>query len=170
MVSDESLCALVARRDVEAFAALHGRYALRVRGVALRRLGDEGQADDLVQEVFLDVWRAAARFDASQARFSRWLWTIAARRITDLERRASSRPPLAARDAGDGRPFEEDHALRIDVATALEALPAAQRDTLRLAFFCGLSYPEIAAHSGLPLGTVKSRALLGMRRLEPALS
>src|SRR3954453_6455957 len=97
--SDEHLCRSVAGGDGEALAALYARHAPFVRALARRRLRDGGRADDLVQEIFLDVWRGAGRFDPTKARFTPGLPTIAARRMTDFERRASVRPQLAAYDA-----------------------------------------------------------------------
>src|SRR4051812_10822450 len=141
-LTDEQLCRLVGEGDGEALAALHGRHAPFVRGLARRRLRDAGRADDLVQEIFLDVWRGAARFDPDKARFTTWLRTIAARRLTDADRRAAVRPQLAAYDAPEQEtPDDADATLqRIDVARALAELPAPQRSTLRMAFWDGLTY------------------------------
>src|SRR4051794_22305298 len=170
--SDEQLCRAVAAGDGEALAVLYARHAPFVRTLPRRRLRDGGRADDLVQEIFLDVWRGAARFDPERARFTTWLRTIAARRLTDFERRASVRPQLAAYEAPEQEtPDRSDEALdRIDVDRALAELPAPQRSTLRMAFWDGLTYAEIAERTRTPLGTVKSRALLGMRRLEGRLA
>jgi RNA polymerase sigma-70 factor (ECF subfamily) len=96
-----------------------------------------------------------------------WLRTIAARRAVDWTRRAAARPPLAQYEAGETAVEPRDvHQLRhLDMVSALQELPASQRETLVLAFYGDMSYPEIAEQTSTPLGTVKSRALLGMRRL-----
>lgn len=171
-LSDEQLCGRVGEGDGAALAALHARHAGLVRALARRRLRDAGRVDDLVQEVFVDVWRGAARFDPAKARFTTWLRTITARRLTDFERRAAVRPQLAAYDAPEQETPDavDDTLQRIDVDRALAELPAPQRSTLRMAFWDGLTYAEIAERTRTPLGTVKSRALLGMRRLEGRLA
>jgi RNA polymerase sigma-70 factor (ECF subfamily) len=169
--TDEQLCAALVEGDERALATLHARHAGHVHASARRRLRDATRADDLVQDVFLDVWRSAPRFDRGRASFGTWLRTIAARRITDYERRASVRPALANFEGPEsGTPDPVDETVqRLDVAAALAALPETQRSTLRLAFFDGLTYAEIAERTRTPLGTIKSRALLGMHRLEDQL-
>lgn len=165
--SDESLVALSAQGDMDAYAELYKRYLPVVRAFARRRTGDMDRADELTQEIFLDAWRSAGRYDPKVAPVAAWLRTITARRAVDWTRRAAVRPPLAQHE---GRELTED-ALdnqlvdRIDFADALRELPESQRETLALAFYGDLTYPEIAERTNTPLGTVKSRALLGMRRL-----
>ncbi len=166
-LEDQELVALVARADEEAFAELYRRYQPGIRALARRRVGDLDRADELVQEVFLDVWRSAGRYDPRVAPVAAWLRTIAARRAVDHARRAAVRPQLAQHEGREESESARDGDLvaRLDMLEGLRELPAAQRETLALAFYGDMTYPEIAERTGTPLGTIKSRALLGMRRL-----
>ncbi len=165
--TDEVLVSRVAGGDEHAFAELYRRHMPSIRAFARRRTNDPGRAEELAQEIFLDAWRSAGRFDPRIAPVPAWLRTIAARRAVDWTRRAAARPPLAQYEAGETAVDPADaHSVRhLDLVAALRELPPAQRETLVLAFFGDLSYPEIAEETSTPLGTVKSRALLGMRRL-----
>ena len=165
--SDEILVARVAEGDDAAFAELYRRHMPSIRAFARRRTNDVGRAEELAQEIFLDAWRSAGRFDPRIAPVPAWLRTIAARRAVDWTRRAAARPPLAQYEAGETAVEANDgnQVRHLDVVAALRELPPSQRETLALAFYADLSYPEIAEQTSTPLGTVKSRALLGMRRL-----
>lgn len=166
-MADEELVALVARADEQAFAELYRRYQPGVRALARRRIGDLDRADELTQEVFLDAWKSAGRYDPRVAPVAAWLRTIAARRAVDHARRAAVRPQLAQHEGREESEGARDGELvaRLDMIEGLNELPPAQRETLALAFYGDLTYPEIAERTGTPLGTIKSRALLGMRRL-----
>jgi RNA polymerase sigma-70 factor (ECF subfamily) len=165
--TDEALVARVAAGDEDAFAELYRRHMPGIRAFTRRRTGDAGRAEELAQEIFLDVWRSARRFDPHVAPVPAWLRTIAARRAVDWARRSAARPPLAQFEGGETtvEAWDTDRVRRLDVKEALRELPDAQRETLVMAFYGDLSYPEIAEETGTPLGTIKSRALLGMRRL-----
>src|SRR3954467_1549067 len=128
-LSDEQLCRRVGEGDGTALAALHARHAGLVRTLARRRLRDTGRVDDLVQEIFLDVWRGAARFDPDKARFTTWLRTIAARRRPAAARRAAAPPPLAACSAPEQETPADAHAAlqSINATRALAELPTPQR-------------------------------------------
>lgn len=137
-----------------------------------RSIADAGRAEDLVQEVFLDVWRGAARFDPTRARFATWLRTIVSRRVIDSLRRASVRPELDGGStveaiAPDGTGGVID---ALALSDALRDLPDTQRRTLVLAFVFDLSYGEIGRRTGTPLGTIKSRAAAGLRALREPLA
>jgi RNA polymerase sigma-70 factor (ECF subfamily) len=164
---DALLVRRVAEGDQAAFAELYGRHSTAVRAYVRRRVADPDRAEELAQEVFLDAWRGATRYDAEVAPVAAWLRTIATRRSVDWLRRSSVRPPLAEHEGRE--PAEPDRSgrvdARLDMLDALRDLPPAQRETLMLAFYGDLTYPEIAERTETPLGTVKSRALLGMRRL-----
>jgi len=164
---DALLVRRVAEGDEAAFAELYGRHSTAVRAYVRRRVADPDRAEELAQEVFLDAWRGAPRYDAAVAPVGAWLRTIATRRSVDWLRRSSVRPPLAEHEGRE--PAEPDRAgrvdARLDMLDALRDLPPSQRETLTLAFYGDLTYPEIAERTATPLGTVKSRALLGMRRL-----
>ncbi len=165
--TDETLIARVAEGDEAAFSELYRRHMPAIRAFARRRTNDVGRAEELAQEIFLDAWRSAARFDPRIAPVPAWLRTIAARRAVDWTRRTAARPPLAQYEGGetavDAR--DADQVRHLDMVAALQELPPSQRETLVLAFYADMSYPEIAEETSTPLGTVKSRALLGMRRL-----
>ena len=165
--TDEALVARTAKGDADAYAELYKRYYSTVRAYARRRTGDVDRADELTQEIFLDAWRSADRYDPKVAPVAAWLRTITARRAVDWTRRAAVRPPLAQHEGREVAEDSRDSAIvdRIDFTDALKELPEAQRETLALAFYGDLTYPEIAERTGTPLGTVKSRALLGMKRL-----
>ncbi len=171
-LSAEDLCSRVGKGDDAAFSELYSRYRSQVASALRRTISDTGRVEDLTQEVFLDVWRGAARFDRRQASFSTWLRTIVARRSIDAMRRASVRPVFEAEEKA--QPTTEDPteriALGLTMKRALLAIPDAQRRTLELAFLHDLSYGEIARRTGTPHATVKSRAAAGLRRLEVELA
>ena len=168
--TDESLVARTAAGDMDAYAELYKRYLPVVRAFARRRTGDMDRADELTQEIFLDAWRSSGRYDPKVAPVGAWIRTITARRTVDWTRRAAVRPPLAQHEGREVAEDSHDNELvdRLDFTDALKDLPEAQRETLALAFYGDLTYPEIAERTNTPLGTVKSRALLGMRRLSTA--
>ena len=165
--TDRSLVARTAQGDMDAYAELYRRYLSVVRAFARRRTGDLDRADELTQEIFLDAWKSAGRYNPKVAPVAAWIRTITVRRAVDWTRRAAVRPPLAQHQGREVFEDAKDSQLidRLDFADALRELPEAQRETLALAFYSDLTYPEIAARTNTPLGTVKSRALLGMRRL-----
>ncbi len=165
--TDEVLVARTAQGDADAYAELYRRYLPTVLAFTRRRTGDMDRADELTQEIFLDAWRSVDRYDPKVAPVGAWLRTITARRTVDWTRRAAVRPPLAQHEGREAAQDAHESELvdRLDFAAALRDLPEAQRETLTLAFYGDLTYPEIAERTNTPLGTVKSRALLGMRRL-----
>jgi RNA polymerase sigma-70 factor, ECF subfamily len=172
-VEDEILVRRVAAGDERALGGLYDRYAGLVYGAGTRYLWDRGQAEDLVQDVFLSVWRNAGRFDPSRASFSTWVYRITRNRATDLIRRRRARVRTVEGDATPepGEPDPSGSLSRtFDVAAALGKLSAAHREILVLAYFEGLSQREISARTGTPLGTVKSRTTAAMRSLREAMS
>lgn len=174
---DESLLLRDLRSDrgEEAARALYRTYAGELYGFALNRLGDRGQAEEVVQDVFMRVWRHAADYDAARGSVRTWLYGIARNAIVDLERHRSRRPPLAAREPdgeeGAGTQDEpiERALLRWQVQAALERLTPEHREVVRLAHLGGLSVREIAELTGLPEGTVKSRTYYALQNLRLAL-
>jgi RNA polymerase sigma-70 factor (ECF subfamily) len=167
--TDDELLALVADGDHRAFEELHRRYARSVLGIALRRIGDRGRAEDVTQDTFASVWRSAARFDPSRGKATSWLFTVARNAIVDgLRRRPEAtvdNPPELP--ATDPRPDEaaESEWVSWRVHRALETLPSEERSLVELAYWSGLSQSEIAARVGIPLGTVKTRTRSALRRL-----
>ena len=148
---------------------LYRRYSGELFGFACNALGDRELAEEVVQDVFAQAWRAAASYDASRATVRTWLYAIARNRVVDARRRAAARPALA-----EGAEPEEHAAtdqrleqavLRWQVAAALAHLSADHREMIRLAHYGGLTLREIADHKGIPLGTVKSRTSYALRAL-----
>jgi RNA polymerase sigma-70 factor (ECF subfamily) len=173
--TDAALIRAVAGRDREAFVALFGRYAGRVKAYAMRAGAGAADADEIAQDVMVAVWRHAASFDPARAAASTWIFAIARNRRIDLVRRAR-RPgpdpedPLFRPDpAPDGFVALDAAEREARLREALHGLAAEQRRVLTLAFFEGLSHGEIAAAERLPLGTVKSRIRLAFRHLHAIL-
>ncbi len=170
---DGALVAQVASGDAQALRALYDRCSRRAFSVALGVLTNRGEAEDVVQETFLQVWRQAKRFDARRGGAMAWIVTIARSRAIDRLRargaadRAVASAGAEPRAASTPSPVEAaEHAeLRRQVADALAELPAEQRRALELAYFRGLSQAEIASELGDPLGTVKTRVRLGLGKL-----
>ena len=171
--SDAALIERVAERERAAFQELYGRYARSVLGLALRRLGDRGRAEDAVQDVFAAVWRSAKSYDRTRGPGGAWLYTIARNAIVDAQRR---QPPPTVADppelvATGPTPDEEAesswNAWRVH--RALETLTENERAVIDLAYFSGLSQSEVAGFLQIPLGTVKTRTRSGLARLADAL-
>ena len=178
-VTDGALLRLVAERRPEALADLHDRHAPHLLALSRRILGHAGEAEDVVQEVFVHVWNNASRYDSSRSSVSTWLVLVTRSRAIDRLRHrqvVDRSHEVAHRDAPP-----EDHASpegveavfnrerRERVRRELESLPPEQRQVLEMAFYEGLSQAEIAARADLPLGTVKTRTLLAMKKLRNAL-
>jgi len=177
-VKDEVWMGKVVQRDERAIQVLYGRYAPLLHHVAVKSL-DEGAAEDLVQEVFFVVWTKSRDFDPTRGSFRNWILQIAHFRILNELRRRSRRPALDFEDmdvlveamGNRGDPSEETwKSFRVNaLQEAIERLPGAQRQALRLAFFDELSHEEVAETLGLPLGTVKGRIRLALRKLKRGL-
>ena len=165
--------------DGVAFRELFRRNAGVAKTVALRVTRSDELAEEAVQEGFLQLWRSPERFDAARATVRRWILTMVHARAVDLVRREQAQrrrtehaaaEPIVLHDPADdvvaavARPSEE-----ASVRAALDALPQAQRDVIELMYFGGVSQTGVAEALGLPLGTVKSRTLLAMRKLRSAL-
>lgn len=173
--TDRALIARVEARDADALAALYDMYAARLLGLAARILGDTGEAEEVLQEVFLFVWRAAATFDP--ARESVLAWLLVATRSRAIDRLRTRRPAARAGltrvdrvpDKPDPRDVEADSATReweTLCRAAIGELPPEQRVALELAYFEGLTHQEISQKTSTPLGTVKTRVRLGLMKLK----
>jgi RNA polymerase sigma-70 factor, ECF subfamily len=163
----------LAAGDQHALAEFYDIYAPLVNGLALRIVRDTADAEDVVQEVFVQVWRQASRYDPKRGSPEAWLCTMARTRALDRLRRRSSRREDVEESAPatSAAPRNEE---RLAVREALLGLSADQRRALELAYFEGLTQTEIAFRLGEPLGTVKTRirtAMMRLReRLEPSVS
>ncbi|MCL4231756.1 MAG: sigma-70 family RNA polymerase sigma factor [Dehalococcoidia bacterium] len=174
----------IATRDELAFVVLYDRYAGLVYSTSLRVLADTGLAEDTAQDVFIRLWRRPQAFIAERGRFITWLVSVTRNRAVD-ELRARGRrqrrevpsietgdPPqwnqLAA-TGDDPLAAAQVREICVRVRAALCDLPAGQKRALELAYFGGLTQQEIAARTGEPLGTIKTRIRLGMRKLRRAL-
>jgi RNA polymerase sigma factor (sigma-70 family) len=174
-ISDEALMSDLASGKQDAIGLLYARYAPTILGMAAQALG-RPTAEDIVQEVFLSVWKSAPTYDAKRGPVRPWLLQIAHYRIANELRRKSRRPQIQADPEGErlaslpepgpGQSEEVWNAYRHSaLRRALEELPPPQRQALGLAFFDQLSHDEIASALKLPLGTAKSRIRAGLRTL-----
>jgi RNA polymerase sigma-70 factor, ECF subfamily len=174
--SDEQLVTNLDGPGVEAaLSALYDRYSRTVFGVGLRILGDRSMAEELVQEVFLKVWRSSNTFDPTRGSFSTWLYRVTRSVALDLYRKRARRVrPVsdgqlhiaAERDSSAGPQEVVDESwLSWRVSRALEVLDAPHREVIDLAYFGGLSQREISEQTGVPLGTVKTRTASAYKSL-----
>jgi RNA polymerase sigma-70 factor, ECF subfamily len=167
--TDAELIGLVAAGDHRAFEELHRRYARPVLGIALRRIGDRGRAEDATQDTFASLWRSANRFDPTRGKATSWLFTVARNAIVDGLRRRPEPTVEAPPDVPEPGPGPDDAAesewVSWRVHRALETLPDQERTLVELAYWSGFSQSEIADHVGIPLGTVKTRTRSALRRL-----
>jgi len=161
-------------------STLYERYSRTVFGVGFKILGDRSLAEELVQEVFLKVWRSAQTFDPSRGSFSTWLYRVTRSVALDLYRKRASRVRqvsdggmhiAAARDSSDGpQEIMDESWLSWRVSRALEVLDAPHREVIDLAYFGGLSPREISERTGVPLGTVKTRTAKAFKSLRGELT
>src|ERR1700686_3551746 len=167
-LADVAVLSAIRSGDENAMAALYDRYSAVVYSVALRVLGDTGAAEDVLQEVFMQLWRTPGLFDSSRGTLGPWLAVIARHRAIDGLRKRCAETDIAdvvvsvepdlAGDAERARAMEK-------VRGALGGMPAPQRSALEMAYFEGLTHTEIATKTGEPLGTVKTRIRTGLQAL-----
>jgi RNA polymerase sigma-70 factor (ECF subfamily) len=171
---DRELLVRVAQGEVAAFRTLYDQHAPRAMAIAMRILRSAEQAEDVVQETFLELWRRSAQFDVDRGSVVGWVVTIARSRAVDRLRASGTAgraleqgamevlvPAVSPSPAAQAERRNDD----ARVAVALSALPAEQRETILLAYFEGLSQSEIAFKTGNPLGTVKMRVKLAFTKL-----
>ena len=167
------------RGDHDALAEVYDRHARLLYSLALRIVGRQPDAEDVLQEVFTQVWRQAGRYDTSRGSVAGWLVMLTRSRALDRLRRERGEPPAADVDwaaidvvdpgaGADLRLVTAEQAARL--RAALEALPDAQRVPLELGYYEGLSQSAIAGRLGVPLGTIKTRMRQALLRLRDALA
>ena len=173
----ESRLNQVARGDREAFDHVYREMAASVYGLARRVLRDPAQAEEVAQEVLVEVWRTASRFDAAKGTARAWMLTIAHRRAVDRVRAEQAAHEREARIAASSQVVDYDEVVetvetRLEaqrVRHCLEVLTNLQRESVTLAYYGGYTYPEVATLLGAPLGTVKTRLRDGLGRLRDCL-
>jgi RNA polymerase sigma-70 factor, ECF subfamily len=172
VTSDGDLIQRAATGDRSAFEDLYHRYARPVFGLALRRLGDRGRAEDAVQETFASIWRSAGSYQPDRGPGAPWLYAVARNAIVDRARARneipSEVPDEPTPEAGPGDRAEQGW-VAWRVHRALEELPEREREVLGLAYWSGLSQSEVAEFLGIPLGTVKTRTRAALSKLSEIL-
>lgn len=178
--ADRAMLMGVARGDQAAFGELYDRLSGPLYSLAFKMLGDAGEAEEALQDVFVQIWRRAGSYDASQSSVFSWAVLFTRSRVIDRMRARGRRLRVvaASTDEGDGIPeaadastsqSAADHAGRMEeaarVRTILNNLPAEQREAIELAFFTDLTHPEIAERLGQPIGTVKARIRRGLLKM-----
>ena len=176
-ISDEALMSAIARGSSASLATLYDRYSSILKALIIRVVHDDAEADDLLQEVFLQVWQQAQNYSSDKGKPLGWIVTLTRRRAIDRlrKRQAYCRAKDRFEVTTDRQPEAwvhnriEDDIYREDMRTFLnakiEALPPYQRQAIEMAFFRGMSQREIAIATGTPLGTIKTRLELGLRKL-----
>jgi RNA polymerase sigma factor (sigma-70 family) len=178
---DRDLMMRIGEGDQEAFRGLFGRYAPAAKALALRVVRQSHLAEEIVQESFMALWKHPDGYDQQRGSVKSWLMGMVHHRAVDLVRREEAHRRRAVQAIPQAMETEPDPAEQVveevgapeeraTVQAALAELPAEQRRVIELMYFGGRSQSQIAAELDLPLGTVKSRTLLGMRRLRGALT
>ena len=177
--ADRASVARIARGDQSAFAELYDRHVRLVYSLALRILQNGADAEDIVQEVFAQVWAQAGRYDASRGAVAAWMLTLTRSRAIDKLRAKRARPEAAADASAAESVVDLAAAQDLDLLSAeqvtrlqraLKELPDAQRTALELAYCEDLTHVEVAARLGEPLGTVKTRIRQAVMKLREALA
>ena len=175
--TDEVLMERIQARDDKAIAILYRRHTPLLRSVIGRILNNDCDVDDLLQVVFLEVWRQAAHYDEAKGKALGWIVTLARRRAIDKVRTMQTyfRAQERLREEPEPAPHlgADEEAAASDTAKifsrVLATLPVLQREALDFAVYRGLSQREIAAHTGIPLGTIKTRLELALRKVRTAI-
>jgi RNA polymerase sigma factor (sigma-70 family) len=177
-VDDAALLTRIVQRDPTALSTLYDRYVRIIYGLAFKSLRSVEESEEVVLDVFAQIWRIADRYDAQKGRVDTWIFTLARSRTIDRLRKIQrSRPALSTcdldlQDKSDHTDLFEDlfvQERRKQVIAALKTIPDDQRTVLEWAYYQGLSQSEIATQMNLPLGTVKTRTRLGLSKLKLAL-
>ncbi|HEX8196561.1 MAG TPA: sigma-70 family RNA polymerase sigma factor [Pyrinomonadaceae bacterium] len=176
-IPDADLLRAVAQGDEESLAAIYDRYRTILFGLLFRILGNRAEAEDVLQEVFVQVWQRARDFDENRGKAFTWLVTLARSRAIDRLRSLGSRSrtiEAATKESADAVGDAVEDAINNErgevVREALKELPEEQRAALLMAYFDGFSQSEIAERTNTPLGTVKTRMRTGMTKLREVLA
>ena len=177
-LSDETLAARVAHGDETALETLYDRHAAMVLGISLRITGDRATAEDVLQETFWRAWQSAVTYQSGRGSFTSWLFRIARNLAIDAYRRRSVRPQVIAEAEESDSILDHIPNPDADVSEQVQAkiktqqirsivatLPREQREVIEMAYFYGMTRQEIADTTGEPLGTIHTRARLGLQKL-----
>ena len=176
-ISDEALMEAIAHGNAAALSTLYDRYASILKALTIRVVHDEAEADDLLQEVFMQVWQQARNYSSDKGKPLGWIVTLTRRRAIDRlrKRQAYCRAKDRFEVTTDRQPeswvhnrIEDDihlEDMRAFLKAKIESLPPFQREAIEMAFFKGMSQREIALATETPLGTIKTRLELGLRKL-----
>ena len=175
--SDVDLMLGIQSGDADALSQLYDRYSGIMKALILRIIHNETEADDLLQEVFMEIWNQAKNFSAEKGKPLGWMVTLTRRRAIDALRKKQAyaraeerlqaepeRQPLAWVENATEKDIEAGDT-RVLMAKVINSLPEAQQQVIELAFFQGMSQREIAFHTNVPLGTVKTRLELGLKKI-----
>ena len=180
-VGDETLMARIQEREPEALAALYDRYSGILKSLIMGVIHNDAEADDLLQEIFMEIWNQAAHYSAQKGKPLGWIVTLTRRRSIDRLRKkqAYARAEERLQNETEQQPEAWVHNSTEDdiemsdtrrlIMAILKNLPPAQREAIDLAFYHGMSQREIAAKTGIPLGTIKTRLELGLKKISVAL-
>lgn len=174
---DAALMRAIAAEDSRALAELYDRYSGILKALVIRVVHDDTEADDLLQEIFMQIWRQAKNYSPKKGQALGWIVTLTRRRAIDrlrkrqayhraterLEVQTEQQPEAWIHNRIEGDILKDD--LRAFLHERIHALPPLQQEAIELAFFQGMSQREIALHTNTPLGTIKTRLELGLRKL-----
>ena len=179
-LADEELMPWIGRKDAEAFEVFYDRHGGAAYSLAYRILGDQGAAEDCIQEAFISIWRSGGRFDSTRGSVRSWTLSIVRNRAIDALRSKSGKAPKLTFDDDailESRPAEEHTEAEVlaaetadEVRGAISQLPGEQSKVIELAYFGGFSQSEIAGMLNVPLGTVKGRMRLGLEKIRGELA
>jgi RNA polymerase sigma-70 factor (ECF subfamily) len=169
-----SIVSIAQQQDQKAFAEVFRHFAPRVKAFLIKSGADESLAEECMQDVMATLWHKAHMYDPSRASVATWIFTIARNRKIDLLRRYARPEPEDLPWGPEQEPDQADvialHQESTKLADAIRKLPPKQRELIERAYFGDLTHSEIAAETGLPLGTIKSRIRLALERLRHAMS
>jgi RNA polymerase sigma-70 factor (ECF subfamily) len=178
LLADEDVMQLVRRGDARAFELIYERHSAAAFSLAYRMMGTRGAAEDVTQDAFLSMWRSGARYDRARGSVRSWLLGIVHHRAIDALRRATVHDKRRAGDEGIEERFEARERTDVEAARreesgvvrgALRSLPSDQSQVIELAYFGGFTHTEIAEMLDAPVGTVKGRMRLGLKKMKAQL-